>query len=113
MSGQGSKLDRRTLLRAAIMIAAAGAVNPIGLLRAQTNKLRRTADQILGPFYPVEGKFEHIDDLTHLPGKEGRAKGQLLEVSEWPRAHDRWRASGRRASGDMAGERSRAVRAPG
>ena len=81
MPEQRSKLNRRTILRTAALMAGASAVNPIGLLWAQTNKLRRTADQILGPFYPVEGKFEHVDDLTHLPGKDGRAKGQLLEVS--------------------------------
>ena len=81
MPGQMSKLNRRALLRAAALMAAAGAASPVGLLWAQTNSLRRTADQILGPFYPVEGKFEHVDDLTHLPGKEGRAKGQLLVVT--------------------------------
>lgn len=72
--------SRRTLLRTAALMAAAGAASPIGLLWAQT-KLGRTADQILGPFYPAGGKFEHVEDLTHLIGKEGRAKGQLLEVS--------------------------------
>ena len=80
MFGQRSKLNRRTLLRTAALMAAAGATSPIGCLWAQT-KLGRTADQILGPFYPVGGKFEHVEDLTHLVGKEGRAKGQLLEVS--------------------------------
>jgi len=73
--------DRRTVLRRAVAIGAVGVVSPIEYLRAQTSGLRRTPDQILGPFFPVEGKFEHVDDLTHLPGREGRAKGQLLQVS--------------------------------
>jgi len=45
------------------------------------SKLRRTPDQILGPFYPITNKLERVEDLTHVSGGTGRAKGQLLDVT--------------------------------
>ena len=42
--------------------------------------LRRTPDQILGPFYPVAKALDAIDDLTRLPGRSGRAEGEILNV---------------------------------
>jgi protocatechuate 3,4-dioxygenase beta subunit len=42
--------------------------------------LRRTQDQILGPFYPIMSKPNRTGDLTRVPGGSGRAKGQLLIV---------------------------------
>ncbi|MBA4143748.1 MAG: protocatechuate 3,4-dioxygenase [Nitrosospira sp.] len=41
--------------------------------------LRRTQDQILGPFYPIMSKPNRSGDLTRVPGS-GRAMGQLLIV---------------------------------
>jgi len=72
---------RRSILKTAAFLAA-GAIAPFGSALAQTS-LRRTPDQILGPFYPVTNKqrVEGVEDLTHVPGGNGRAKGQLLNVS--------------------------------
>lgn len=47
---------------------------------ALTQSLRRTPDQILGPFYPVAKTPDPTDDLTRLPGRTGRAAGQVLNV---------------------------------
>ena len=72
---------RRSILRTAAVIAGIGAVAPIGGW-AQT-PLRRTPDQILGPFYPItdKHKLERAEDLTHIPGGNGRAQGQVLNVT--------------------------------
>jgi protocatechuate 3,4-dioxygenase, beta subunit len=72
--------DRRTILKTAALVAAAGIVTPIESVLAQS-KLRRTPDQILGPFYPITNKLERVEDLTHVAGGTGRAKGQLLDVT--------------------------------
>lgn len=42
--------------------------------------LMRTPNEILGPFYPVIRSVEKTADLTTLPGKPGRAAGQLIYV---------------------------------
>src|SRR3981081_3674171 len=50
----------------------------VGAALAQA--LRRTPDQILGPFYPVVKPLHQGADLTTVPGKPGRAAGQLIHV---------------------------------
>jgi protocatechuate 3,4-dioxygenase, beta subunit len=42
--------------------------------------LRRTPDQILGPFYPLEKPVDRGGDLTRIPGKPGRAEGQIIHL---------------------------------
>jgi protocatechuate 3,4-dioxygenase beta subunit len=42
--------------------------------------LPRTSDQILGPFYPL-GEPAKGGDLTCVPGRPGRAQGQIIRVS--------------------------------
>src|SRR6266567_5564576 len=42
--------------------------------------LRRTPDQILGPFYPVLKPLDQDADLTTIAGKPGRAEGQVIHV---------------------------------
>lgn len=74
------QLTRRSILKTAACIAVVGVVTPVGRAWAQT-KLRRTPDQILGPFYPISNKPERVEDLTHVPGGNGRARGQLLSVT--------------------------------
>ncbi len=73
---------RRSILKTAAVMAVGGGVASVGGAWAQTT-LRRTPDQILGPFYPITGKhkLERPEDLTHVPGGNGRAKGQLLNVT--------------------------------
>src|SRR5207247_1643915 len=42
--------------------------------------LKRTPDQILGPFYPVGKPPGQRTDLVMLPGRPGRAEGQIIHV---------------------------------
>jgi protocatechuate 3,4-dioxygenase beta subunit len=42
--------------------------------------LLRTPDQILGPFYPLNGTADHTGDLTQPLGRSGRANGEILLV---------------------------------
>jgi protocatechuate 3,4-dioxygenase beta subunit len=50
-----------------------------GLVKAQT-PLKQTPGQILGPFYPVTKPPAQSADLVKLPGRPGRAEGQVLHV---------------------------------
>jgi len=70
-------LDRREILRMLGVIAAA-MVAPPGLAAAEA-PLRRTPEQILGPFYPLK-PLPATSDLTMVPGRSGRAEGQILNV---------------------------------
>ena len=71
--------SRRTILKASAALLTAGMLSPLGSALAQ-GALRRTQDQILGPFYPIMSKPNRSGDLTRVPGGSGRAKGQLLIV---------------------------------
>jgi len=71
-------LSRRHVLGRAVALgslALAGRVRAVG---AQPSKW--TPDQILGPFYPVVKPQYQGADLTTIPGKPGRAAGQVLHV---------------------------------
>jgi protocatechuate 3,4-dioxygenase beta subunit len=72
-------LHRRDVLRIAAVFGAMSALSPVKLVLAQS-PLRRTPDQILGPFYPVGNTPDTVGDLTHLPGKPGRAAGQVINL---------------------------------
>ncbi len=72
-------MRRRTILQASASIGALAALAPISGAWAQT-ELRRTADQILGPFYPIMKEPNTSGDLTRVAGGTGRAKGQVLNV---------------------------------
>jgi protocatechuate 3,4-dioxygenase, beta subunit len=50
----------------------------IGIALAQT--MKRTPGEILGPFYPVIQRADQGADLTIVPGKSGRAMGQVIHV---------------------------------
>jgi protocatechuate 3,4-dioxygenase, beta subunit len=71
--------SRRRVLTLGAVAAAVAAV-PLSVAWAGT-KLRRTPDQILGPFWPTEAVPEHSGDLTRPSGRPGRAAGQVLHVS--------------------------------
>lgn len=51
-----------------------------GIVRAQ-QLLAPTGQETFGPFYPVRGPRGSDTDLTYYPGREGRAQGQLIELS--------------------------------
>lgn len=63
------------------MAIAAGGFTLSGAVgSAFAQSLRRTPSEILGPFYPVLRSVEKTADLTALPGKPGRAAGQVIYV---------------------------------
>jgi protocatechuate 3,4-dioxygenase beta subunit len=64
------------LISTGIALAAAAPGRPA----LGETKLPRTPDQILGPFYPFMKSPDASGDLTHLPGKAGRAEGEMLYV---------------------------------
>jgi protocatechuate 3,4-dioxygenase beta subunit len=53
-----------------------GGLNP---LFAQEKRLL-TAEQALGPFYPVTKPLDRDADLTHLRGRRASAKGQIIHL---------------------------------
>jgi protocatechuate 3,4-dioxygenase beta subunit len=69
---------RRSLLQIAATFSALGAFSPLNATLAQS--LRRTPEQILGPFYPRGKATDDSGDLTHLAGRTERASGQILNV---------------------------------
>jgi protocatechuate 3,4-dioxygenase, beta subunit len=72
------QLSRREILRMSAVLAA----STPGLAArsaAATTALPRTPDQILGPFYPLK-EMAKTADLTRVPGRNGRASGQVLNV---------------------------------
>jgi protocatechuate 3,4-dioxygenase beta subunit len=72
-------LHRRGVLQIATVFGAMSALSPVKRALAQS-PVRRTPDQILGPFYPVGKMPDAAGDLTHLPGKPGRAAGQVINL---------------------------------
>jgi protocatechuate 3,4-dioxygenase beta subunit len=75
---QDRTLHRRHVLE---VVAAFGAMSLFSpLRRALAQARQRTPEQILGPFYPVRKMPDPGGDLTHLPGKSGRAAGQVINV---------------------------------
>ena len=74
------KLTRRRLLAMSLGLggyALSSAFHP--LLARQ--RLRRTPDQIQGPFYPLVKPLDQDADLTIIAGKAGRAKGQVVHLT--------------------------------
>jgi protocatechuate 3,4-dioxygenase beta subunit len=70
---------RRDVLKMAGALGFAGVVSPASTLFAQT-PLRRTPEQILGPFYPVSLTPNRTGNLA-TAANGGRASGQLLVVT--------------------------------
>lgn len=72
-------LSRRQVLGMAAVAAGGLALSDrIGIALAQT--MKRTPGEILGPFYPVIHRADQGADLTIVPGKSGRAMGQVIHV---------------------------------
>jgi len=66
------------------VLGMAGALGGLAMFgsasSALAQALRRTPDQILGPFYPVVKPLHQGADLTTIPGKPRRAAGQVIHV---------------------------------
>ncbi len=69
-------VSRRHVLGMAIAAGGFAVSGAVSLAFAQV--LKRTPGEILGPFYPVLRSVEKTADLTSLPGKPGRAAGQVI-----------------------------------
>lgn len=77
------KLSRRKLLGLGLGSASALASTSIvsgGISKAFAAACGLTPPQTPGPFYPGEDKFTENTDLTQVPGKLLRAKGQIIYV---------------------------------
>jgi protocatechuate 3,4-dioxygenase, beta subunit len=73
-------ISRRDLALGALALATSGGT----LSRAMGGEqptLRPTGQETLGPFYPVRAPASHDTDLTHYPGRKGRAQGQVIELT--------------------------------
>ena len=70
-------LSRREILKMSAMVGVAGAMSTNYAIAQAA--LQRTPHQILGPFYPMK-PFDQTADLTRVPGRPGRAEGQVLNV---------------------------------
>jgi len=68
--------SRREIAKMSAALLCASVV-PSRLIAAE--KLFRTPGQILGPFYPLK-ELPQTSDLTRVPGRAGRATGQVLNV---------------------------------
>jgi protocatechuate 3,4-dioxygenase beta subunit len=71
--------NRRSFLK--IGTGVAGAVflaNPVS--KAFGSVCGLTPPQTAGPFYPGESRFDPNNDLTRVPGRPGRALGQVVYV---------------------------------
>jgi len=71
-------LGRRDILKMSAALAGSSAVLSPRSARAEA-ALQRTPDQILGPFYPLK-KLPQTANLTRVPGRPGRAEGQVINV---------------------------------
>jgi protocatechuate 3,4-dioxygenase beta subunit len=71
-------LGRREILKMSAVLAGSGVVFSTKLAAAEA-ALQRTPGQVLGPFYPL-GELPQSSDLTRVPGRSGRAEGQVLNV---------------------------------
>jgi protocatechuate 3,4-dioxygenase beta subunit len=70
-------LSRREILKMSAITGVASVVSTrFALAKAA---LARTPEQILGPFYPLK-PLDQNADLTKVPGRPGRAEGQVLTV---------------------------------
>ena len=72
-----TSLSRRQLLRASIVLGGITFASPITRVWSQA-PLKRTPEQVLGPFYPVLKTIDRGADLTRVPGKPDRAQGQVI-----------------------------------
>jgi protocatechuate 3,4-dioxygenase beta subunit len=57
------------------------ALSPTGTAAAAPVLLKPTGQETLGPYYPVRMPVSRDPDLTHYPGRSGRAIGQVIEIA--------------------------------
>jgi protocatechuate 3,4-dioxygenase beta subunit len=72
------------ITRREFAIGAAALAVPSGIVSRAAHAqpvLRPTGQETLGPYYPVRAPRSHDTDLTHYPGRRGRALGQVIEIA--------------------------------
>ncbi len=74
-----SNVDRRKFLALGLGTAA-GAMALGKMPQALASACGLTPPQTSGPFYPGEQNFQPENDLTRVPGRPGRALGQVIYV---------------------------------
>ena len=74
-----NKLTRRKMLTMSLALGGYTLSSPFSHLLGQ-QRLRRTPDQIMGPFYPMMKPLDQDTDLTTINGRTGRAKGQVIHL---------------------------------
>src|SRR5258708_40370558 len=72
-------ISRRRVLGMAVAAGGLAMSGGAGTVLAQGSG--RTPDQILGPFYPVVKPPHQGADLTSIPGRPGRAAGQVIHLT--------------------------------
>jgi len=72
-------MSRRQMLGLALGANALALAGSWSHAHAET--LKRTPGQILGPFYPLDKPPAQTIDLVALPGRPGRAQGQVIHVT--------------------------------
>jgi len=53
----------------------------VGASTASAGELAKTPSQTLGPFYPTVAQKDKDFDLTKVDGRDGTAKGEIIEIS--------------------------------
>ena len=73
--------NRRQFLKLGVG-SIAGGLAAAGLMKGALGQdsCVLTPPQTMGPFYPGETKFDQDVDLTRVPGKSGRAQGQVVYI---------------------------------
>lgn len=78
---QHIRFNRRGMLTASAAITGAAMAGIMSSTFAQKARIQPTAEQVMGPFYPVTLPIDQDADLTVIAGKNGRALGQIVYVS--------------------------------
>lgn len=73
--------SRREMLAMSLAMGGVLLSSPIGPVFAQSQMMKPTSEQPMGPFYPVIKPTDQGADLTNILGKPGKAKGQVLHLS--------------------------------
>lgn len=72
------EFSRREMLAVSLAMGGVLLSGPLAPLFAQSPTMRPTSEQGMGPFYPVAKPADRDADLTVIPGRPGKAKGQIL-----------------------------------
>ena len=74
-------ISRREAVTGALTASIAVAAKRAQAQDSKDKKLEPTGQETLGPFYPVRAPVSHDLDLTHYPGRPGRALGQVIQIT--------------------------------